>query len=349
VRDANNLFKKVICNPILICLLLLIAGCEAESTKEEAKSVLQVEGYLVIAQPFKNELTTTAKIMANEQVELKAPMSGQVLGIYFKEGASVQKGELLVRLDDRNWKAEMIGVQAELDASEKMLERKKALLGIGGSSQEELDQAIARVETLKSQIQLLRVNIDIAEVTAPFSGRLGMRDFSTGAFLNQGDVITNLTEIRQLKVDFTISQNHERSIEVGNTVLVLIGDDTLKATIYAINPVIDAQTRTINARAIMQQPAGKKVMPGTFAEVQVTTDYLSDALLIPSQAIVQSITEQTVYISKNGKAVRKVVEVGNRTANKVHIISGIQAGDTVLTTGLLSVKDGMDLIFQSIN
>lgn len=325
------------------------AGCASEAAKEETKNTIQVQGYRVSPQPFKNELITTANLMANEQVELKAPMSGQVLGIYFKEGESVQKGKLLVQLDDRNWKAEMIGVKAELEASEKVLERKEALLDIGGSSQEELDQAKARVELLKSQIQQLRVNINLAQVTAPFSGRLGMRNFSNGAFLNQGDVITSLTEINQLKVDFTVSQNHERSIKVGKTVLVLIGNDTLNATIYAINPIIDAKTRTINARAILKQQKGNMIMPGTFAEVQVTTDYLSDALLIPSQAIVQSITEQTVYVSKNGKAVRKVIEMGNRTADKVHVINGLQPGDTVLTTGLLSVKEGMELIFQSVN
>ena len=334
---------------VFILLISIATGCGSESAKEETKSSLQVEGYIAKPQPFNNELVTTASILANEQVELKAPMSGQVLGIYFKEGETVSQGKLLVQLDDRQWKAEMMGVKAELEANEKMLERKKALQGIGGSSQEELDQAIANVESLKSQIQRLKVNISLAQVTAPFSGRLGLRNFSNGAFLNQGDVITNLTEISQLKVDFTISQNHENSIKVGKKVLVLIGRDSLEATIYAVNPVIDARTRTINARAIMKQQKEKMVMPGAFAEVLVTTDYLSNALLIPSQAIVQSITEQTVYISKNGKAVRKVIEMGNRTADMVHVVSGIEPGDTVLTTGLLSVKEGVDLIFQSVN
>ncbi|MEQ9466160.1 MAG: efflux RND transporter periplasmic adaptor subunit [Ekhidna sp.] len=334
---------------VAFIILMFVVACTVKTTEDSTSNTLQVKGYRVTEQPFQNELKTTADIMANEQVELKAPMSGQVMDIFFKEGQSVSEGKVLVQLDDRTWKAEMIGVAAELEAAEKDLERKKALSKIGGSSQVEIDQAISLVETLKSRIQQLKVNIDLAKVTAPFSGQLGMRNFSKGAFLSQGDIISTLTEINKLKVDFTVSQNHGQSIEVGTRVWILIGTDTLEATIYAINPVIDAQTRTINARALLEQRGEKKIMPGTFAEVLVTTNYLKDALMIPTQAVVQSITEQTVYISNGGVAERRVIQLGNRTAEMVHVLDGIEAGDTVLTTGLLSVKEGMDLIFQSVN
>lgn len=342
--------KNVLKPLILLIALVAVSSCSVVESKEKvAKSNLQVKGFKVKAQPFQSELITTASIMANEQVELKAPMTGQVMEIFFKEGEPVQKGKLLVQLDDRSWKAEMIGITASLDVAEKDLKRKKALAKIGGSSEEEVDQALSMVETLKSQMQQLKVNIDLAKVAAPFSGQLGMRNFSRGAFLNQGDVVTTLTEISQLKVDFTISQTHGNSIEVGKSVWVLIGSDTLEAKIYAVNPIIDAQTRTINARALLKQRVDQKIMPGTFAEVLVATDYLTDALLVPTQAVVQSITEQTVYLSKNGKAVRKVIQMGDRTSDLVHVLSGIEEGDTVLTTGLLSVKEGMSLTFQSVN
>lgn len=334
---------------LVIAMLVINVACSTKTTEESTNNTLQVKGYRVTEQPFQSELKTTADIMANEQVELKAPMPGQVMDIFFKEGQSVEKGKVLVQLDDRSWKAEMIGVEAELDAAQKDLERKRALSKIGGSSQVEVDQATSLVETLRSRIQQLKVNIDLAKVVAPFSGQLGMRNFSKGAFLSQGDVISTLTEMNQLKVDFTISQTHGQSIDVGTKVWVLIGSDSLEATIYAINPVIDAQTRTINARALLKQREGKRIMPGTFAEVLVTTNYLNDALLIPTQAVVQSITEQTVYVSKNGVAQRRVIQMGSRTADMVRVLDGVEAGDTVLTTGLLSVKEGMDLIFQSVN
>ncbi len=331
----------------VLSFLFLTTSCDVQTKEEASSNSIEVQAFRVVPQPFKNELVTTANLMANEQVELKAPVAGQVMEIFFKEGAVTNSGDLLVQLDDRNWKAQLIGVKAELDVAEKDLARKGALLKIGGSSQEEVDQSISRVETLKSQIQQLKVNIDLAKITAPFTGRLGMRDFSKGAFLSQGSTITTLSEVNKLKVDFTISQNHMSSIQVGKSVKVLIQTDTLEASIYAINPVIDPLTRSINVRAILQNPS-KNVMPGTFAEVLVTTNYLNDALLIPSQAIVQSINEQIVFVSENGKVRRKVIKMGNRTADMVHVPAGISAGDTVLTTGLLAVKDGMDLIFQSV-
>lgn len=339
--------KKVI-QCLFLLNILVFASCKTQPSVDTPKSTLQVKGYRVTAQPFQNELVTTAILMANEQVAIKAPMTAQVMDILFKEGESVRKDELLVQLDDRSWKAETIGVKAALEAAQNDLARKKELFKIGGSSQLELDQSISAVATLKSQMQQLKVNIDLAKVTAPFSGQIGMRDFSKGAFLSQGDIISTLTEINQLKVDFTISQKHIKSVGVGTKVLVLIGKDSLEATIYAINPIIDAQTRTINARALLKQQNGEKLMPGTFAEVLIATDYLSDALMIPTQAVVQSITEQTVYVSKNGKAERKVIQLGNRNSDMVRVLDGIELGDTVLTTGLLSVKEGMELNFQSV-
>lgn len=335
---------------IAIALAVANISCSKNeaSTQVGVVGALQVDTYRVMPQLFSNELLTTAQLMAKEQVELMAPMAGQVLAIYFKEGEKVKKGQKLIRLDDRSWKAQLVGVNAELEAAQKDYDRKKELLSVEGSSQEEVDNAQSQIEILKSQVQQLQINIRLANVTAPFSGQLGMRDFSEGAFLKQGDLITTLFANKQLKVDFNLAQTHAQSIEIGKTVLVLVGLDTLEAKIYAVNPVVDFQTRTINVRALLEQKTNRTIMPGTYAEVLIKTNLINDALLIPTQSVVPSISEQTVYVYKNGKAVRKVVVIGNRTADKVHIVSGISAGDTVLTTGLLAVKDGMDLKIQSI-
>jgi len=342
--------KKIRQLIIVVGLTLVVTSCgngEAEK-KGGVANVLQVEAYKVVSQPFNNELITTANLMAEEQVELKAPMAGQVLAIYFKEGESVKKGQTLVRLDDRNWKAQLLGVNAELAAAEKDYTRKKELLSVEGSSQEEVDNAFSKVEILKSQQQQLQVNIDLANVSAPFSGQLGMRDFSEGAFLKQGDIITTLSANNQLKVDFTIAQMHTKSIEVNQPVLVIIGNDTLEANVYAINPIINTATRMLNVRALLEQKTAKKIKPGTFAEVLIATDIINDAILIPTQAVIPSINEQTVYVYKNGKAVRKVIQMGNRNADDVLVLEGLSVGDTVITTGLLNIKEGMDLNIQSI-
>lgn len=343
--------KKIKQSLILAGLVLAISSCGENKTEKPAAagaSALPVEAYQVTAQPFSNKLTTTANLMAKEQVELMAPISGQVLAIYFKEGARVNKGQALIRLDDRSWKAQLLGVKAQLEAAEKDFNRKFKLKEVEGSTQEELDNALAKVQMLNSEVQQLEVNINLANVSAPFSGQLGMRDFSEGAFLKQGDLITTLSADQELKVDFSIAQMHSKSIEINKPVLILIDNDTLKATVYAINPVINTETRMLNVRALLAQKRNNKLKPGTFAEVLIATDMIKDAILIPTQAVVPSINEQTVYISKNGKAVRKVIEMGNRTADQVLVLDGISVGDTVITTGLLQIKEGMELNFQSV-
>jgi membrane fusion protein (multidrug efflux system) len=329
---------------ILVVPLLLSCGKNGEKASQRgADRKLQVEGHIVVPQPFNTTIQATAELMANEQLELKAPLSGQVLDIYFKEGQEIRKGDPIIRLDDRDWKAQITGAKAELDAAQKNLDRARELLTVEGSSQEEVDRAISAVETLKSKVQQLRLNIELANITAPFTGRLGMRNFSKGAFLKEGDVITTLAAINPLKVDFRLAQEQIVSISAGKQVLVVVGNDTLTASIYAIDPLIDQQSRTINIRALMQQQPDKLIMPGTFAEVIVTTNNDENALLVPTQAVVPEINEHTVYLCKNGKAVRRVIRMGNRTPDKVQVLNGIEAGDTVITTGLLMVKDGMDL------
>jgi len=332
---------------VLITLNSFRSG-EGKGNAAATMKPLKVEGYKVVEEPFSNEVTTTASLMASEQVEIKASIAGQVLAIYFKEGSTVREGQAIVRLDDRAWKAALIGVKAQLANAQKDYQRKKELLSIEGISQEEVDKAFTSVESLKSEMNQLEVNIGLANVTAPFSGKLGMRDFSKGAFLKQGDAITTLAATNELKVDFSLAQNLESSINVGDVVQIKVGNDTLKAKVYAISPTINTNTRTLNVRAMLSQPSKNRVLPGTYAQVIMSSQKLSNALLVPTQSIVPSISEQTLYVSQNGKAKRITVTLGNRTADKVHVLTGINAGDTVLTTGLLQIKDGMDLEFLNV-
>ena len=332
----------------LLTISLILTSCgKTKSEDTTQKPSLNVEVIVVKAQPYNSHVLTTANILANEQVDLVAPMSGQVLEIYFKEGQLIKKGQSIIRLDDRQWKAQLIGVEAAIDAARKDLDRKKQLLSIEGSSQEEIDNLVASIEQLKSQKQQLLVNIDLANIKAPFSGQLGMRDFSKGAFLQQGAKITKLTEVEQLKVEFSLAPNFAQELKIGDQVTLLVNDDSLTAKIYAIDPTINNDTRTINIRALFKQVKGKELRPGTFAEVLVNTNYDENAILIPTQAVVPSINEQTVYVYKAGKAKRNVVEMGSRTPDNVQIISGLSVGDTVITTGLLQVKEGMGINIQS--
>src|SRR5690606_28228575 len=166
--------------------------------------------------------------------------------------------------------------------------------------------------------------------------------------LTQGQTMPTLTELHRLKVDVSVAQNHMHSLAIGKRVTLLIEHDTLQAAIYAIRPLRNNESRTINVRALRQQNDKQHYRPGVFAEVIITTDLLDNALMVPTQAVVPSITDQTVYIVKDGKAQKKIVQIGNRTKDMVHITDGIAEGDVVLTTGLLHVKDGMPVAVEII-
>ncbi|WP_020530313.1 efflux RND transporter periplasmic adaptor subunit [Flexithrix dorotheae] len=335
--------NKALKNLVFATIASTIFSCSSEQKPSSNTSDLTVEVYKVKKQTFSNEIVTTANLLAQEQVNLMAPIAGQVLDIYFKEGQKVNKGQTIIRLDDRTWKAELVGINAELTSAQKDYDRKKELLSFEGSSQEEVDLALAKVLSLQSKQQQLQVNINLANVTAPFFGQLGLRNFSEGAFLRQGDLITSLTANQQLKVDFSIAQAYKKSIKINKKITVLVEGDSLTATIYAISPAVDEQTRMITVRAMLKQNPKNNILPGTFAEIILPTNAIDDALLVPTEAVVPSITEQTVYVYNNGKAERRVVTLGNRTADKVHILTGLKEGDSVLTTGLLTVKDGMSI------
>lgn len=340
--------KKTLIIALSSTILFSCGNDENKDEKKQAKPSLASEAFIAKAIEFDNKFVTTATLLANEQVEVRAPIAGQVLRINFKEGTKIKKGQSIIQLDDRSWKAQLHGLKAELEKSEKDYKRKQKLIVSGGSSEKDMEEVFATIQSLKSKISELNVNISLANVRAPFAGTIGMRDFSLGAYLKAADLISILSETNNLKVDFSLPSSYSKSLEVGKSVTVLVNGDSLKATIYAINPVIDVNSRTINARAMLTQYEAKTILPGTYAEVIVSTNFSDEAILIPTQSVVPEINHQVVYTFNNGKAKRNIVEIGSRNADMVHVTKGIEEGDTIITTGMLQIREGMDLVLQSI-
>jgi membrane fusion protein, multidrug efflux system len=166
--------------------------------------------------------------------------------------------------------------------------------------------------------------IDLAAVRAPFSGRLGMRNFSPGAWLSQGSVIARLVQTERVKVNFTIPARYAAQVRLGQVVSVTSSGarDTASAEIYAIDPGISSSSRSLQIRAVLnsQDPS---FIPGDFVQVLLEVQANPDALLIPSECITPELNEQAVFVLRNGKAVRKVVETGARTEDKVEILKGL--------------------------
>jgi membrane fusion protein, multidrug efflux system len=342
-------FKALYIFSVVFILNSCGSGGTGASTQQGPRAI-QADGYRAETEPFTVRIRTTAELMPNEEVDLRTPVAGNVLKINFEEGQFVQKGALLVQIDSRTWEAQKKGLEAQLVSAQNELERRKQLLQMEGASQEDVDQADARVSGLVAQIEELSVRVDLANIRAPFSGRLGMRNFSPGAFLSQGDVVTRLVQTNQLKVNFTVPARYATLAQVNQTVNVVSSSsrDTTVARVYAVDPFIDPSTRSIQLRAMLNNEK-ESFLPGDFAQVEFEVEQTHEAILIPAEAIISELNSQVVYIASQGKAQRKQVEMGTRTSGRVHILNGISPGDTVLITGLMEVRDGSNVNVVRLN
>ncbi|MFW5725235.1 MAG: efflux RND transporter periplasmic adaptor subunit, partial [Bacteroidota bacterium] len=206
------------------------------------------------------------------------------------------------------------------------------------------------VSDLEARIDELKVRIDLARVKAPFSGQLGMRNFSPGAFLSQGDMITRLVQNQKLKIDFTIPARYASLAKEGLTVQVIssAAGDTINARIYAVDPVIDANTRSLRLRGVLENDR-RRLVAGDFAQVIMQVEQNNEAILVPSESIISELNAQIVFVVNQGKAKKTQVKIGTSTSGRVQILQGLQPGDTILITGLMQVRDGSPVNITELN
>jgi len=316
------------------------------SRKRNQSSALVAEGYVIAPGHFENKLTVTANLLPFETVDIKTPVAGTVLAIHFKEGQTINKGQSLIQIDDRVWKAQIKGLKAQLVAGKEELNRKEALLKAEGASQEEVDIARSEVQQLEAKIEELSVYTELASVPAPFTGQIGLRNFSIGAYLTQGQTITQIAQTDRMKVDFNLPGRYMNQLSVGKELKVTSNNDTLTASVYALNPLIDEQTRTIQARALLENR--HNWLPGDFAEALLILDVHDSSIAIPTQLVTPELGAETVFVCKGGKALKRTVTTGVRTDKLVLIQEGLFPGDTLLATGLMEVREGMPVTISKI-
>jgi membrane fusion protein (multidrug efflux system) len=300
---------------------------------------LGVNGVLVKMSAFDNQLEVTGAIEANESVSLQSEVSGLVTGIFFKEGTNIKKGQLLVKINDRDIQAQLQESLTRQKLSSSNENRGRQLLAKGAISQEEYDTSLADLESLKSQAQVIRAQLARTSIRAPFNGKIGLRSISAGEYLTPAKTIANLASVNPVKITFSVPEKYAGQIKLGSAVSFNTDGSVAlhKGVVYAIEPGINAQTRTLQIKALAQNP-NSELLPGSFAKIRLSLSTQDNAILIPNEAIIPVLKGKTVFITKNGKAKQVNVESGTRTAEQIVITSGLKAGDTVLTTGAMALK-----------
>jgi len=327
----------------------LFEGNENENGQQPGESSLMVDAIELRPTSVQDKIFTTGSILANEEVDLRSEVSGKITGIYLEEGKAVERDQLLLKINDSELQAQLQRAQYRLDLATEREARQRKLLEKGGISQEDYDATLNEVNVLKSEVQLIQAQIDKTEVRAPFDGRVGLKYVSDGSYISPTTRVASLQNINPVKLDFSVPERYVNRVSVGDKISFTVQgtDNTFEGEIYAIEPRIDSQTRTLQLRALSDNDEGLLV-PGAFANLELILETIDEALMIPTIALIPEVQGQKVFLYRDGLVVEQRVQTGIRTAERVQILEGLQPGDTVLTTGLLQVRDGMSVQIDSV-
>lgn len=300
---------------------------------------VKVTGYVVNAQSIQNELFSSGSVIANEEVALRPEISGKLIAVNFKEGGRVQKGALLAKINDADLQAQLRKLQVQAGLYRDREARLKGLLDIRGVSQDEYEAGVNQLKTVAADIDYTRAQIAKTELRAPFSGRIGLKQISVGNFVSTSDVIASIQNTDELKLDFTVPEKYAGSVKVGDEVLFSVESRTgeFTAKVFAIESAIDKETRNVMVRAVYNNAKGD-LIPGAFAKVRLVMNNIEGALMVPTEAVIPELKGKKVFVVRSGKARPVSVVTGLRDDARIQITEGLQPGDTVITTGIMSLK-----------
>ncbi len=332
----------------VVFVLLVISSCQNKSKKgggsTEGRSVLTVEGQVLKLSKLDVTYTYTGTLLANEEIDIRPEISAKVTGIYFKEGTIVDKGAKLVKMFDSDLQAQLKSNQLQLELALKELNRKKELYQFKGISKEELDISENNFSTLKASQDLIQAQISKTELHAPFTGVVGLRMVSEGAFVSSSTIITSLQQVDPIKIDFSVPEQFVANVNVGKEIKFSINgrEDQFIGKIYALESKIDLSTRTIRVRALCPNPH-RILYPGSFAKINIKLFPDKECIMIPARSTVPLMEGDQVYVLKNGKAKAINIKTGYRNELEVEVTEGLTPSDTLVTTGLLQIKEGMPI------
>ena len=292
-------------------------------------------------------IRTTGSLLPDEEVSLSFETSGKIVGIFFTEGAEVKKGTLLAKVNDQPLQAELKKLEAQIPLAQDRVYRQKSLLEKDAVSQEAYEQVITELEKLNADIELVKSHIAQTELRAPFDGVIGLRLVSEGSYASPATVIAQLTKIKPLKVEFSINERQSNEISKGTNLDFAIDGSLEKysASVYAMEPQLDMKTRTMKVRAMYPNTNGK-LKPGRSASIEIKIHEITNTIVVPSEAVIAEMGRSIAYVYRNGKAQQVELTRGLRTESNVQILNGLQAGDTLIVTGVMQLRNEMPVVIE---
>lgn len=309
----------------------------------------KVDGYIIKTEAFSETIEVPGTVVANEVTEIHPEVSGRVVSLNVREGQYVGKGALLAKIYDGDLQAQLRKLQSQLSTAKVNESRASQLLKIQGISREEYDGTLLNVRNIQADMAIVRTEISRTEVRAPFSGKMGLKAISPGAYVTPASVIATINQTSTLKLDFSVPEKYTSRIYNGQIVTFTTegNDRGYSARVTATESNINEANRSLTIRSVVNSGIAGLV-PGSFAKVKVQFAPKSKAVFVPTNAIVPTARGKQLIISIDGEAVFNNIETGIRDSSRVEVVSGVKPGDTILVTGLMSTKPGDKVSFGKI-
>jgi membrane fusion protein (multidrug efflux system) len=305
---------------------------------------LLVEVMVASGSSLSADIEVPGTILANETTEIHPEVSGRVVQLNVKEGSVVSQGALLAKLYDGDLQAQKKKLEVQLKIAEQTENRQGELLKIQGISQQEYDISLLQVNNLKADIDIISEAIRKTEIRSPFSGKLGLKNISPGAYITPATIITTISQVTQLKIQFNVPEKYGSLIHPGQSIDFTV-DGSLKkftATVLATEVKLDENTRSLAVRALIKNN-DPVLIPGVFAKVKIVLGQSENTIMIPTIVIQPQGRKKLVYIYKSGKSVPAEITTGIRDSSNIQVLTGLKEGDSVITTGLLFLRPGADV------
>lgn len=305
-----------------------------------------LEGFVVKNMPLSEVITLSGTLVPAEETVLYSEVSGRVVRLSIPEGKKAEKGKLLVKLFDQDLQAQLRKLGAQLAIAENTEKRQKELLGINGVSQQEYELNALQISNIKADIDLVKVQISKTEIRAPYTGTIGLRNISEGAYLTPSMAVATIRQNTRLKLNFSIPEKYSQVIKTGQRIKFTTSglSDVFTAQIIAAESKIETNSRNLNVRAQVAD-TDSRLSAGAFVEVRLALSENKNAILIPSQAIIPQARDKKVVVVRNGKAQMTTIKTGARKPQQVEVTEGLVVGDTIAVTGVMFIRPEMSLKF----
>jgi membrane fusion protein (multidrug efflux system) len=323
---------------------LASGGSAAPARAGGGAGVPGVEVAKVATVSLQDDAQSVGTLRSRQSVVLRPEVSGRVARIAFEDGARVRKGQVLVQLDDTLQRAELSQAQAQLSIARANLNRNKELVAENFVAQRVVEESEANLQVAQAQVALAEARLQRMRISAPFDGTVGLSSTNLGAYVKDGDALVNLEDTSALTVDFNLPERYQSRLSPGQAVRVQLDalpGETFQAKVIAVDPLLDANGRSISVRAEMPASRDSALRPGMFARVLTVFSVNDAALVVPEEALVPQGGKQFVYLvqqegegdARKWVSRRSEVELGVRRGADVQILKGVKPADTVVVAG----------------